>query len=386
MSHRFPPYTGGGLTGVSPPNPSVPGARRTIKMNNIAAYLGNSAQENAHLQDCLDWHANHIQFYGLGNIMGNPSDEAQLAAFIAKARNTYGIVYVGGIRASQNGFQEMYDYNLSRSNPIEMFDDFNIENEFWFGERVTFTVPSTVNTGTTYGITLNGHAYNHVRAGGETAADVADAIYALIPQSGTPPSVWTKSQPSSRTIDIWADDVAVPYTYSDTNLSSSVINLTRDQWMDMGEWLKALLVSGGQGWLTSAYVQNYTGSPRWGATQAARMIQFIDVYESTNYIPDPGNPDPDRSIESQLYLLANALAANPGVKPKQAFQVIISAEYDYSHTSLDNNGMFDYETDWQNDYNAYGTSSPYGNAAFMEFLGTNYFSYNHLKLAPAIVF
>lgn len=388
MSHKFPPWTGGGVGGILPPNPPVVGARRTIKMNDLSAYLGNAGSENTRLANAVSWRANHLQFYGMTSVFDSPS---ALASFIRKARVVYGVQYIGCIFVNANfsnaGMQECYDYNVSRADPLERVDDFNAENEFWFGERTKFKI-ATLSIPFTYTITIDGTPYSYTSGGGDSKQDIRDALYALLPftPSGSI-SPGEKEKIGTDTIEVWASSVNSPYTHSTSaNITTTVKNLTRAEWMVQMQWVKNLLVAGGQGWTTSAYVQNYSGSQRWGATEAALMIQSIDVYESTNYIPTPGNPDPDRSIESQLYLLANALAANPSLKPKQYFQPIISAEDDYSHTSLDARGIHDYEVDWQTLYNAYGAAAPYGNAAKMELLGTNYFAYDRLLLPPAIVY
>ncbi len=377
--HRSP-WTGGG--GISSP---AYAPRRTIKINDITSFLGDNTLENEHLQQAKDWNCNAVQFYGLNNInFLNAGQVAQLAAFIEKAfTQNYNIVHVGGIRDGMTGFQEMIDYNTAHPDANQQFNDFNFENEFWFGKKVVFTITSAVN-GMTYRITLDGVNYDYIAGGGDTIATIRTGLYALIPTSPTVPATWTKSTISTNQIQIWADDVDVPFTNATAgNISTSVINMSRAAWLDEMDLLKAALVASLQSWETSAYVQNYSGDPRWGSAAAARMIQSIDVYEGTNYTV---SPDPDQLIESQLYLLADALAANPGVKIRQRFQKLLSAEPAYLHNYLSTNGILATETTWNQGYQAYGSSAPYTNSVRMTNLGACYFAYNQMKAAPAIIY
>lgn len=378
IGRQLSPWQGGAST---TPEPPLFTARRTMKLNNILTYLGDNAAENAHLQQCVDWHVNAVQFYGLSGLdFSDPSETDMLAAFIAKAYNNYDMIAVGGIRDSMTGFQEMLDFNSAYAID-EQFIDFNMENEFWFGEKVTFRITSAVN-GMTYKVTLDGVDYTHVGTGLDTAATISAAIYALIPTSPSPGITWTKSVTNATTFQIFADSVNTPFTHATTgNISTAIINFSRAEWLDQMDTLKAALVLTGMPWETSAYVQNYSGDPRWDLADAVRMIQSIDVYEGTNYTIVP---DWERLIESQLYLLANALAANPGFKTKQRFQKLFSAEPIYLHNYLSANGINSTETTWDAGYTAFGTTAPYGNADKMYNLGTNYFAYNQMAAAPAI--
>lgn len=366
--------------GFTPRPPSTPFAKRTVKLNNITSYLGNATEEQRHIDMALSWNRNSLQFYGLNNI--DFTDTAQtdlLRDFIVRCKAS-GIKYVGAIRDSTNGFQKIFDYNAAYPVANQQFNDFNFENEFWFGQKIQYEITSAVS-GFTYRITLDGISYTYVAGALDSVTDIRNGLLAAIPTSPTPPATWTKSAISSDTIRIWADSVNTPFTYSTSaNISTSIINLSRENWLLTMELLKTNVVAAsgtnwetGSAWHTSAYVQNYAGDPRWGSTQAARMIVCIDVYESTNYTVAP---DPDRSIESQFYLLADALAANPSVKPKQICQFINSTEPDYEHGYYSANGITATTNTWLAGYAAYGTTPPYGNSALIDIVGSNLFVYN----------
>lgn len=107
-----------------------------IKLNNITTYLGISAQEDAVLNDCVNWGFNWVQFYGLYTVFGtttnpntgNPYDD-DLAAFITKCRAA-GMLKVGAIMgAGTAGFVDALAY--SAAYPSAAFNDYNKENEFW---------------------------------------------------------------------------------------------------------------------------------------------------------------------------------------------------------------------------------------------------------------
>ena len=367
--------------GFTPRPPSAPFAKRTVKLNNITAYLGDATEEQRHIDLALSWGRNSLQFYGLQAI--DFTDTAQtdlLRDFIVRCYSS-GIKYVGAIRDSTSGMQKIFDYNAAYPVANQQFNDFNLENEFWFGQRYQYVI-QTAATGFTYRITLDGVDYQYVRLSGDSNTDVRDALYALIPTSPTPPATWTKSTSGSTTIQIWADSVNTPFTSStSTNITTAIINMSRENWLLTMEQLKVDVVTAsgtnwqtGSAWHTSAYVQNYSGaSARWGSADADRMIICIDVYESTNYTVAP---DPDRSIESQYYLLADALAANPTAKPQQICQFINSTEPDYEHGYYSANGINATTATWLAGFAAYGVTPPFANSALIKIVGSNLFVYN----------
>lgn len=368
--------------GFTPRVPTTPFAKRSIKLNNIDTFLGNATEEQRRIDWVLSWNANSVQFYGLGNInWGSTTDTDALRDFIVRCK-TSGIKYVGAIRDSASGFQQIFDYNAAYPVANQQFNDFNFENEFWFGQKYTYTIANPVVIGFLYRVTLNGVNYQYTSVFGDTRADVMNAIYALIPTGG----VWNKSIIGANTFQIFATSVNTPFTSSTSaNVTTGIINLSRNNWLLTMEQLKIDVVAAsgtnwqtGSAWHTSAYVQNYySPTPpdpsRWGAPEAARMIVCIDVYESTNYT---AAPDPDRSILSQYYLLANALAANPSVKPKQICQFINSTEPDYEHGYYSANGIAATTALWLSDYAAYGFVAPYTNGALIDIVGLNLFVYN----------
>ena len=368
--------------GFTPRVPTTPFAKRSIKLNNIDTFLGNATEEQRRIDWVLSWNANSVQFYGLGNInWGSTTDTDALRDFIVRCRAS-GIKYVGGIRSSANGFAEMFAYNAAYPVANQQFNDFNYEDEFWFGQRYRYTIDDPEVIGFTYRVTINGVNYSYTSVGGDTRATISAALYALIPTSPSGGATWTKSVIDSNTFQLYADSVYVTFTSSTSaNISTSVIQSTTEDWLLTMEQLKidVVLASGtnwetGSAWHTSAYVQNYTPpSERWGAPEAARMIECIDVYESTNYTPAP---NPDRSIESQFFWLADALAANPSVKAKQVCQWINSTEPDYEHGYYSANGIAATTALWLSDYAAYGFVAPYTNGALIDIVGLNLFVYN----------
>jgi hypothetical protein len=114
-----------------------------LKLNNVYTYLGIDSQENAVLNDCIQWGVNWVQFYGLYTVFGttvNPNTgnlyTDDLAAFIAKCYGS-GMRRVGAIMgAGTSGFVSALNY--SASYPSAAFNDYNKECEFW-----NFPAPGT---------------------------------------------------------------------------------------------------------------------------------------------------------------------------------------------------------------------------------------------------
>jgi hypothetical protein len=104
---------------------------RALKINSINTWLGTPTEENKRLQYCVDHGFNEAQFYGLYSVFGISAKEAQLATFLNKARNVYGINRLTAIMGSGTaGFQLVLNYNASVG-PDSRFNIFNKECEFW---------------------------------------------------------------------------------------------------------------------------------------------------------------------------------------------------------------------------------------------------------------
>lgn len=132
-------------TGSITPPPSGSDFYRVLKQNSITTWLGITSQENTRLiyyqNHGIDW----VQLYGLNSLSWNTwttgsgttthLTAGRLKLFIEKAKTLYGVRKIGGIRsANTSKFAEMFNYNADPNitNANQQFDDFNIENEFWF--------------------------------------------------------------------------------------------------------------------------------------------------------------------------------------------------------------------------------------------------------------
>ena len=106
---------------------------RGFYLCNLDDFIGNAAKEDVILQYAQGNGFNYITFYDLGDINWSSStNKDQLAAFISKGRNQYGITEFGAV-------VETYDYvitnilpfNNSRTSSSQKFDIINLEFEFW---------------------------------------------------------------------------------------------------------------------------------------------------------------------------------------------------------------------------------------------------------------
>jgi hypothetical protein len=361
-----------------------------LKVNNIAPVLGNAAAENARLSYSVSKGFTGIQLYGLYGVFGNPGAEADLAAFIAKARTVYGLKTIGCIMGIGNaGFIDALAYNASVP-AVSRFNDFNKENEFWNYFTVYFTVTSAV-VGFTYRITLNGTPYTYVAVLGDTIATIAAALAAACAPSGLNISI--------RSVNITNDTVRVrnttsiyaSFTWSNSaNIADENIVETYTDWINSLIWLKANIGSNG---IITAYVAN--PSNNWGVTEAEQMCANIDIYEGTNYtlVPDEGqNAYRNRQlvyiaqgaanigkiqwhypIFSAEWLNADPFATPPIPAP---FPAPCGDDVNFMGYYLQTNGVATANSTWLAQYNA----DAIPNKASLKWVGYNYFSYNCLSL------
>ncbi len=119
-------------------------AFRGIYLDGFRNILGNTVKEDSVLQYASDSSFNYIALYDLQTINFNNSTSVnQLASFIRKARETYGIASIGAVGESYTTFlNKIAPYNNSRTNVNEKFNVFNLEFEFW--------TTSSVNPGGAY--------------------------------------------------------------------------------------------------------------------------------------------------------------------------------------------------------------------------------------------
>ncbi len=287
-----------------------------------ATWIGNMGQENSRLSYCYNHVFNTLEFYDLYSIFGNALLETKLAALITKARSVYGIQNIACIMGvGQAGFQLALNYNASH--PTAKFNIFNKENEFWNGMIVEFTVTAANNFN--YIITINGISYPFLSGTGQTATTIATGLAASILSGGLPAGLALVTSAGAK-ITIKADRTQnnnLGYTYSNSaNIVAAVTQETFVDWIASIAWLKPQL-SVGQ--TISAYIANYLTPPSWGATQAAQMVQYIDMLECARFTNNPVTAEQELSPRV-LHLIADAAFAagkNQNIAP------VFSAEYPY---------------------------------------------------------
>jgi len=341
---------------------------RAVKIENIATFLGNATQENQHLQYCQNKGFNEIQFYGLYGIFGNPVLEAQLATFIAKARNNYKMNRITAIMGvGTAGFQLALNYNAGVG-PVSQFNIFNKENEFWNGLIVDFVI--TPQNNFPYSITINGTAYPYTSTGGgQTGTQIATQLAAVI---GIPAGILTVTVGTNK-LTIHADRaVNVSYTYSNSaNITATQIQETFANWIASMNWLRPQLAAWQE---MTAYISNYLTNPPWGATEAVQMLNArINILETANFT---SSPDELAVRQRQLYLLANAAYST---LKTQKVNNLFSAEDpvpNYMGDYIGLNGLNNTQNTWLGQYAA----DVFANKSRLIISGFSYFSYNNLVI------
>lgn len=112
-------------------------ASRSLYVDDFATILGNISSENALLSYAQTHKIETLLLYELHLVnathnLPNPATNQVLATFISKAKTTYGVLFVGAIAENGSFFTNVIDaYNNSRSNPLEKFDIYNLEFEYW---------------------------------------------------------------------------------------------------------------------------------------------------------------------------------------------------------------------------------------------------------------
>lgn len=115
-----------------------------IYVDKFSTILGNTVKEDSLLHYAQDSSFNYLALYDLHNVnFTNSSSVTALATFIRKARETYGIQYVGAVSETYSMLlTKITPYNAARTNVNEKFNVFNLEFEFW--------TTSSVNAGGYY--------------------------------------------------------------------------------------------------------------------------------------------------------------------------------------------------------------------------------------------
>lgn len=122
------------------------GAVFSTQLSQNCTILGNTTNENAALQACLDNGINSIHIYDLNSLAWGTSGVGTTAApglqalanFIKKARVTYGILDVSACQSgSATTVNQVVSYNGGRVDVQEKFNWFTVEYEWW-NAAITF--------------------------------------------------------------------------------------------------------------------------------------------------------------------------------------------------------------------------------------------------------
>ncbi|WP_439130525.1 hypothetical protein [Polaribacter sp.] len=112
-------------------------ANRILYVDQFYDILGNDEKENNLLDFTVKNGFDKIILYDLHKInrdypLADLNTNDILARFIFKAKINYGLAGVGGSGESADFFiKAIHAYNMSRINPVERFDTYNLEYEYW---------------------------------------------------------------------------------------------------------------------------------------------------------------------------------------------------------------------------------------------------------------
>jgi hypothetical protein len=111
---------------------------RGIYVNQFSSILGNTAKEDSLFKYAQDSSFNYLAFYDLHSFdLTNATKANQLASFLRRGREQYGIPYMGAVGESWNFFvNKIKPYNTGRTNLNERFNVLNVEFEFWTSSSV----------------------------------------------------------------------------------------------------------------------------------------------------------------------------------------------------------------------------------------------------------
>jgi hypothetical protein len=112
---------------------------RGMYIRSFDGIIGNRAKEDSILVYAQANAFNYLCLYGLGSVnFSSATNKTNMAAFINRAKTTYGITQVGAAGEIYSFFKDnILPYNQSRTNAIEKFDVFNFEFEFWVQNSIT---------------------------------------------------------------------------------------------------------------------------------------------------------------------------------------------------------------------------------------------------------
>tara|TARA_R110002126_G_scaffold78829_1_gene196062 strand:+ start:15218 stop:16144 length:927 start_codon:yes stop_codon:yes gene_type:complete len=110
---------------------------RAMYIDNFATILSSNSLEEELLNFSKEHKINTLILYDLNKInkrfhLGDSTKNHLLANFIRKAKTDYGIKKISASGESGSFFLEaIHPYNISRKNPLERFDSYNLEYEYW---------------------------------------------------------------------------------------------------------------------------------------------------------------------------------------------------------------------------------------------------------------
>ncbi|MBL7890295.1 MAG: T9SS type A sorting domain-containing protein [Bacteroidia bacterium] len=110
---------------------------RGMYVDGFSTILGNVQQEDSLLNYAQDNSFNYLALYDLWPVhvahnLTNTSSSAILANFIQKAKQQYNILQLGAVGENYFFFNNVINvYNQQHSNPLQKFDVYNVEFEFW---------------------------------------------------------------------------------------------------------------------------------------------------------------------------------------------------------------------------------------------------------------
>lgn len=111
---------------------------RSLYLKDVDVWCGNTTTENTILNYCSGNGFNYIIFYDLGSFdFSSTTKKNQLAAFMSRARQNYGITQFGASGEVYSFFRDyIIPYNNGRTSSAEKFEVFNFEFEWWVSSSV----------------------------------------------------------------------------------------------------------------------------------------------------------------------------------------------------------------------------------------------------------
>lgn len=112
---------------------------RGFYLKDVPSWLGNTTQENTILNYAQGNGYTYIIFYDLGSFdWSNSTKKNQLAAFLTKARTTYGMTEMSASGEIYTFFSNyIIPYNNSRTVATEKFNVLNFEFEYWVSSSIS---------------------------------------------------------------------------------------------------------------------------------------------------------------------------------------------------------------------------------------------------------